>query len=98
MATYQFFPVLKGTVTKSTLTAASSAEIVVGKEQVFLIVGDQDFFLKVGNSGMGAAANTDQYIPAKVPMYFDTGSHTDRIRVFAAGTAANIYVQVVSRS
>lgn len=98
MAVQNFFPVLSGVVTKSTLTAASSAEIVLGNECIFIIVADQDAFLKVGNSGMGAAANTDLYLPAKVPQIFDMGSHTDRVRVFAAGTSANIYITRVSRS
>lgn len=98
MAVQTFYPVLSGKVTKTTLTNQSSSEIVFGPNCIFIVVGDQDFFLKVGNSGMAAAANTDLYIPAKIPMTFDIGSFTDRIKVFAAGTSANIYTTAVSRS
>jgi hypothetical protein len=98
MSVYSQVPVPAGSCVKNTVTNASTNEIVIGKNVMFIITADDDTFIKFGNSGMGAAANTDFYIPAKVPFTFDLGDHLTSVRVFCAGTSKNIYIQTLTKS
>ena len=95
MAVFEFIPVPAGTATKTNVAGASSAAIVLGASSLFMFTADADMWIKFGNSGMGAAANTDFYIPAKTPIKFDMGQSCDRLRVFGTG---NFYIQPISKS
>lgn len=76
--------------TTATLGAtSSSAEIVLGKNCIFLVVCAAACQIKFGNSGMAAASATDQLIPSNYPMTFDTGDQFTSIRIFS--TPGSLY-------
>jgi hypothetical protein len=99
MAVQTFVPTFSGdaVVTATLGAAASTAEIVLGIQQLFLISSAGDFHVKFGNAGMAAAAATDFLFPANTVQTLYTGDHTDRIRVFS--TAGGTYwIQKLDRS
>jgi hypothetical protein len=84
-------------VTATLGAAASTAEIVLGADQIFFITCAGDFHVKFGNSGMAAAAASDFQFPANSVQTLGTGDHTDRIRVFS--TAGGVYwIQKIDRA
>jgi len=99
MAVQTFVPTFSGdAVTTATLgAAASTAEIVLGVDQVFLVTCAGDFHVKFGNTGMAAASVSDFQFPANSVQQLYTGDHTDRIRIFS--TAGGVYwVQKLDRA
>ncbi len=76
-----------GTIT----TAASSAEIVLGRYQLFAINATGDLNIRFGNSGMPAAAATDFRIPAGVIATYQIPAQYDRFRLFNAGGSTITY-------
>lgn len=80
---------------KTNVSAASSAEVVLGNRCIFLIVCDAALNLKFGNAGMSAAAATDMLIPANFPMTFDTSDLWSSVRIFGTG---NAYILKLSKS
>jgi hypothetical protein len=68
---------------------ASSAEIVLGKNCIFLVVCVAACQIKFGNTGMSAADATSQSIPSNYPMTFDTGDQFTSIRIFS--TPGSLY-------
>ncbi len=78
--------------------AASSSEVVVGSKALFAISGTVAFYLKLGVSGMAAAAVTDMYIPANTLVTLDMTSQYDRLRVYNnSGGSGDIHIQPLSR-
>ena len=76
--------------------AASTAEIVLGPQAIFIVTCAGDFHVKFGNAGMGAATVADFQYPAASVQTLQTGDHTDRIRIFS--TAGGVYwVQKLDR-
>lgn len=80
--------------------STSSAELVMSNNRIFAINADQDITIRFGTSGMAAADATFYRIPANQQTTFDLGGAFDRIRVFnqAAATAANVYIELLSRT
>jgi len=76
--------------------AASTGEIVLGKNAIFAINATADINIKFGNAGMAAAAATDYRIPANQQTTLDTSDTFDRIRVFST-PGGNLSVQKLSR-
>lgn len=70
-------------VTATLGATSSSAEIVLGKNCIFVIVCSAACQIKFGNTGMAAAAATDLLIPASVPMTFDTSDQFTSVRIFS---------------
>lgn len=93
MATFDaiFSPAPDGQVV-SVNAGASSAEIVLGFNRIFVLTSSDDCRIKFGLSGMGAAATGDFSLWAKSYGRFDTAKF-DRIRLFnpTAG-AISIYI------
>lgn len=93
---------------KTTALGATTAsgEIVLGTNALFIIVGRGSganvlggaFNLVFGNSGMGAPTAANFQLPGATVHRFQTGDHTDRIRVFNPdATTTDIYVQRLDR-
>lgn len=79
-------------------TVTSSAEIVIGANRIFAINATGDITIKFGNAGLTAADATNYRIPANQQTTFDTGQAAPSIRVFnLAGTATDVYIQLLSR-
>lgn len=78
--------------------STSSAEIVLGPNCIFAIIGTGNFNLAFGPASMSAAAATDFFIPSGQIVTLDTTNQWNSIRVFN-NTAGNIdiYVQKLSR-
>jgi len=87
-------------VQNATVTAASSAEIVIGFRAIVRFsngaVGVAN--IKFGVSGMGAAAATDHILGTNQYQDFDMGEEFDRVRIFAAGTAVTVTVMRLARA
>lgn len=81
-------------------TATSSSEQTIGRGSIFWINATQDITIKLGDTGMGAAAATDMRIPANSNAVFQMHNRHDFIRVFnlSATTAADVYIKQLSRS
>jgi hypothetical protein len=81
-------------VQNATVTAASSAEIVIGFRQMIRVsngsIGVAN--IKFGVSGMGAATATDHIIGTNQYQDFEMGDEFDRVRIFAAGTSVVVTV------
>lgn len=79
--------------------STASSEQVLGNGMLFAINGDQDLTIAFGVAGMAAPTNAAFRIPANQTYTFDLGRNYDRIRVFnlSSTTAANIYIQPLSR-
>lgn len=76
----------------------SSAEVVLGNKVLFAIVGSGSFYLKLGKSGMSAAAVTDFLIPSGTVITLDMTSQYDSLRVFNnSGGAIDVHIQPLSR-
>lgn len=74
---------------QSITTAASGAEIVLGTNAIFTLVGDSGAcHLAFGNASMGVAAITDMFVPADTLITLDLGDEFSSIRLFnpEAGT------------
>lgn len=83
--------------TAALANGASTAEIILGPDCIFVINATKDMTIRFGTSGMPAAAATDYRVPANQQTTFYT-SVFDRIRVFNVDTAAgDVYVQKLSR-
>lgn len=81
---------LNGTVT----TVTSSAEIVLGRYQLFAINANGDFNIRFGNSGMPGAAATDFRIPANSMAVYQIPQQYDRFRIFnPGGTTITYWIQ-----
>lgn len=78
---------LNGTVAAT----SSSAEIVLGRYQLFAINANGDVNIRFGNSGMPAAAATDFRIPASVVATYQVPQQWDRLRIFNPGGATITY-------
>lgn len=80
-------------------SGTSSSEVVLGNNALFIFVSDTDSNIKFGVSGMGAAAITDLYIPAKTFARFDLGANMDRVRIFNTTAGTNGYtIQKLGRN
>lgn len=81
-------------VQNATVTAASSAEIVVGFRQLIRISNGSvaSATIKFGVSGMGAATATDAILGANQYQDFEMGDEFDRLRIFSAGTTVIVTV------
>lgn len=78
---------------------ASSGEVILGVNALFIFSSDTDSNLKFGVSGMAAAAVTDFYIPAKTLVRFDLGAAFDRVRIFNTTAGTNGYtIQKLGRN
>jgi hypothetical protein len=78
---------LNGTVAGT----SSSAEIVIGRYQLFAFNANGDLNIRCGNSGMPAAAATDFRIPAGVVVTYQVPAQWDRIRLFNASASTVTY-------
>jgi hypothetical protein len=76
----------------STITGtSSSAEIVIGRYQLFAINANGDINIRCGNSGMPAAAATDFRIPAGVIATYQVPEQWDRIRLYNTSASTITY-------
>lgn len=81
---------LNGTIT----TVTSSAEIVLGRYQLFAINASGDINIRFGNSGMPAAAATDFRIPSGVIATYQIPQQYDRFRIFnPTGATITYWIQ-----
>lgn len=78
---------LNGTVT----SAASSAEIVLGRYQLFAINANGDINIRFGNAGMPAAAATDYRIPNSTTAVYQVPEQWDRCRIYNTGAGTITY-------
>lgn len=62
--------------------AASSAEIVLGRHQLFALNANGDMNIRFGNVGMPVASNADFRIPSGFVATYRMSSHYDRMRIF----------------
>lgn len=87
-------------IQNATVTAASSAEIVVGFRYIIRVSNGSvaSATIKFGVSGMGAAVATDHIIGINQYQDFDMGEEFDRVRIFSAGTAVIVTVMRISRA
>lgn len=92
--------------TTALATVTASAEIIIGPEALFAIVGRGSganvlggaFNLVFGNSGMAAPTAANFQMPGATVFFLQTGDHADRIRVFNPdATAIDVYVQRLDR-
>jgi hypothetical protein len=72
-------------------TTTSSAEIVLGRYQLFAINANGDLNIRCGNSGMPAAAATDYRIPNGTTAVYQVPAQWDRIRLYNAGGGSVTY-------
>ena len=80
--------------TASLGATTSTSEIVLGNDRKFAITATGAFNVKMGNSGMSAAAATDFEFPASAVFTIATNSSQDRIRIFnPGGSSINYWVQ-----
>lgn len=77
--------------------AASSAEQLLGKNQLFAISATDDFHISFGVTGMGVASAADFRIPIDAIVVLDSGQAFTHLRVFN-NTAANIDVYILPLS
>jgi hypothetical protein len=63
-------------------TVTSSAEIVLGRYQLFAINANGDINIRFGGAGMPAAAATDFRIPNGVVATYQVPVQWDRMRIF----------------
>lgn len=77
--------------TGTVATVSSSAEIVLGRYQLFAINATGDINIRFGNSGMPAAAASDFRIPAGVVATYAIPAQYDRFRLFNAGASTITY-------
>jgi len=81
----------------SPTTGTSTTEQELGPHQIFAIVGDGNFHIKFGRTGMGAAAATDFLIPSNTIVVLDTGSAFTHVRLFnPTGSTINLYILPLS--
>lgn len=93
-----FVPMTPKDLQGSINAGASSAEIVIGNNQIFAINASGDVNIAFGNSGMAAASNSNFRVPSGVTAEYDTGSQNDRIRLFNnGGSSINYWIQLLSR-
>lgn len=76
-------------ITATLGATTSTSEIVLGFDRKFAVTATGAFNLKMGTTGMTAAAATDFEFPASAVFTIATTSATDRIRIFNPG-AGNI--------
>lgn len=84
----------------SPTTGASTAEIIIGVNKIFMYSADGDTHIFFGNTGMGAAtAANGMYIPAKSVLVLELPNRFSAIRIFnpTAGTV-NTYILPLSRA
>ncbi len=80
------------------VTTASSAEQLLGKNQLFAIHATDSFHLRFGVTGMGAGVATDFLLPGGQIHVFDTGQAFTHVRVFNdSGGNIDFYIQPLSR-
>lgn len=78
----------------SLATVTSTAEIVLGRYQLFAINASGDINIRFGNSGMPAAAATDYRIPANTIVTYQIPQNYDRLRIFnPTGSSINYWIQ-----
>lgn len=75
----------------SITTVTSTAEIVLGRYQLFAINATGDVNIRFGNAGMPAAAATDFRIPSGVVATYAMTNQYDRIRLFNNGASSITY-------
>jgi hypothetical protein len=81
-------------VSATLATVTSSAEIVLGRYQLFAINASGDLNIRFGNSGMPAAAATDYRIPANTVVIYQIPQTYDRFRVFnSTGSNVTYWIQ-----
>ena len=79
-------------------TANSSAEQLLGKNQLFAIHATGDFHIRAGVTGMGAGVATDFLLPSGQVHVFDTGQAFTHIRIFNdSGSNIDFYILSLSR-
>jgi len=79
-------------------TATSSAEQLLGKNQLFAIHGTGDFHIRFGVAGMGAGVATDFLLPSGQVHVFDTGQAFTHVRIFNdSGANIDFYILSLSR-
>ena len=81
--------------TKYTAVAdgAGTAELELGTDQIYSVIGTGAFHLKVGLVSLGAADAGDDLFPANAKAVLDTGRNT-HIRMWnASGAAIDLYVK-----
>lgn len=72
----------------------STAEIVLGRYQLFAINASGDINIRFGNSGMPAAAATDFRIPSGVVATYQVPAQWDRLRIFnPSATSVTYWIQ-----
>jgi hypothetical protein len=80
-------------------SGTSSAETLVGQNQIFAINATKDITVKFGVAGMSAAAATDFRVPANSTMTFDMGHPFTHVRVFNLDAAAvDVYILPLCRN
>lgn len=72
-------------VTGTITTLASTAEIILGRYQLFALNANGDINIRFGNTGMPAAAATDFRLPAGSIVTYRIPAQYDRFRLFNAG-------------
>ena len=76
----------------STITGTTStAEIVLGRYQLFAINATGDINIRFGNSGMPAAAATDFRIPGGTTAVYQVPLQWDRFRLYNASASTITY-------
>lgn len=86
-------------LTGSVSATSSSAEIVLGRYQIFAINASADVNIRCGNSGMPAAAATDFRIPGGVVATYAVPAQWDRIRLYnSGGSSATYWIQPLTRA
>lgn len=84
----------RGTQTAGLGASASTAELLLGPQQIFVISGrgasgaSASLHIRFGRTGMAAAAATDFFVPACAMPTFDTGSEFTHVRVFNPNAGA----------
>lgn len=80
------------------VTANSSAEQLLGKNQLFAIHGTGLFHIRFGVTGMGAGVATDFLLPSGQVHVFDTGQAFTHVRIFNdTGSNIDFYILPLSR-
>ncbi len=80
------------------VTTASSAEQLLGKNQLFAIHATGDFHIRFGVTGMGAGVATDFLLPSAQVHVFDTGQAFTHVRIFNdSGSNLDFYILPLSR-
>lgn len=84
-------------ITAALGATTSTAEIVLGNDRKFAITATGAFNVKMGISGMTAAAAGDFEFPGAAVFTIATNNAQDRIRIFnPGGSSINYWIQPLS--